>query len=232
MLFVPGSAILPVMTVMNIFSWVGFWGILASLPVSAAPVAPPVNTAGAAMQAVQDFLPGPGESKESLPSPAWPDLSRADLPWDAAAGSAAIDQALKTALAGLAAGQAEPYLAILDVGYTQAGPVTHFLSRSETEARLRDLLARNRCEPVKFGLLACRMDAPDRAVVTVWEQMTCSSRNTPPTQIKGQNGQVAIVNQTGRLTITLALRQEWVRRPEGWRLRSAQALKSKGSAVL
>lgn len=181
---------------------------------------------------VSAFLPA---QAPALPDPPDPLLTAADLTAplpDLAGPSQAISRAWGQALAGLTAGQASAYDAVLDAGYTQAAPQGGEIGRTETGRRLDALLAKYRVSDARFGLTACRLTAPDAATVTIRERLELFTRNTPPTLTPMPNGGTVVVNNTIRLDTLLVLRQDWVRRGTAWKLTRSRMSQRMSVAVL
>lgn len=197
------------------------WAVRAG---AAAPPADPVFAFLPAQAPVPIDPPDPPLTSADLTSPA-------PLP-DLLGPSQAIALAWRQALAGLTAGQASAYEAVLDAGYTQAAPKGGATGLAETERRLDALLAAYQVSDARFGVTACRMTAPDAATVTIRERLGMFTRNTPLTRTPMPNGGVVVMNNTTRLSVLLVLRQDWVRRGTAWKLKRLQMPQSMSAAVL
>ena len=213
--------------------------LLGAVQVGAAPRLP---TPPRAADPVSSFLPA---LVPALPDPLDPPLVGSDLTAplpDVIGPSQAIAGAWQQALTGLTAGQAPLYRAVLDAAYTQTAPVSgeigknqigkNEIGREETGRRLEDLLAKYRVSEARFSLTSCRLTGPDAVTVTVRERLTLFTRNTPPTRVPMPNGGVVLMNNTTRLETLLVLRQDWVRRGTGWKLRRSQMPQQLSAAVL
>ncbi len=157
--------------------------------------------------------------------------SPAPLP-DLLGPSQAISTAWRQALAGLTAGQAPVYEAVLDTGYRQTAAQGGEIGAAETGRRLDALLEKYQVADARFGVTTCRLTAPDAATVTVRERLELFTRNTPPTRLLMPNGKVALINNTTRLETLLVLRQDWVRRGAAWTLKRSRMSQRMSVAVL
>lgn len=181
------------------------------------------NTASKAAEAALAFLPArpAGELPEKFSEAPF------EASWDVTEPAAAIRQLYRTGLDGLQSDKPAPYLALLASDYRQPGA-----DRARTAQKLTEMLARNQCDAAKFCIISAQMENADRLVAQVWQEFTFTSKGTPPTYITTAPGLTRVVNNTGRLTVTQVLREEWVRTGAGWQIQRAETVAQKAAAVL
>lgn len=178
------------------------------------------NTADKAAEAALAFFSAPALSPSAS-------VTLPDTFWDVTEPASAVRRQYRLGLDSLQAGEAAPYLALLAPNYTQPGA-----DRAETAQRLTEMLARNRCDSAEFSITEARMKSATQIDVRIWQKLVFTSKNTPPTYMTTAPGKTSIINQTGRLTVTQIVREEWVQSGTAWRLHRAETVAQKAAIVL
>lgn len=190
----------------------------------------PPNTAWIASKVALAFLPdfasGKAPQKVSdVPSPDSSDVN-SEVTWDVVEPAAAIQQQYSLGMDGLQAGNPAPYLALLAPDYVQPGA-----DKSKTAKQLTEMLARNHCDAAAFHILEASMERADHLKLRVWQQITFSSKDTPPTPVTTAPGKTHTINHSGKMTVTQIVQQEWVQSGIAWHLRRAETVQQKWEMV-